>query len=181
MNIKPRSASGHLLSVHGKKDFLILEMVNGTIRFMIRSNKGTNDIETSYKPPSTNSFCDGNWHNIRGTLVLLTKPFKIKIEVSKLYSSFLDFSAIKQKNVLLLSVDHKAATPGIGTKNSASVSTKSPVFIGGHLRLQAPLRGSLAKTQYVGCMNNIVIDMKPIRFDPNFAYGKVTTNVCPTI
>ncbi|XP_051171945.1 laminin subunit alpha [Leptopilina boulardi] len=154
MDIKPRSSSGHLLSVHGKKDFLILEMVSGTIRFMIKSNKGQTTIETSFKPPNPNSLCDGNWHNIR---------------------------AIKQKNVLLLSVDHKAASPGIGLKNSAVVSTKSPIFIGGHVRLQLPLRGSTAQAQYVGCMNNIMIDNNPIKFDPSRTSGKVTTNVCPTI
>lgn len=70
MDIKPRSSSGHLLSVHGKKDFLILEMVSGTIRFMIKSNKGQTTIETSFKPPYPNSLCDGNWHNIRGNFFL---------------------------------------------------------------------------------------------------------------
>lgn len=78
-------------------------------------------------------------------------------------------------------MDHKAASPGIGLKNSAVVSTKSPIFIGGHVRLQLPLRGSTAQAQYVGCMNNIMIDNNPIKFDPSRTSGKVTTNVCPTI
>lgn len=34
-DIKPRSLNGFLLSVHGKKAFMILEMNNGTIRFSV--------------------------------------------------------------------------------------------------------------------------------------------------
>lgn len=64
MDVKPRSTSGHLLSVHGKKDYLVLEMINGTVKFLVRTQKGL--IETSYEPTKPNSLCDGHWHNIRG-------------------------------------------------------------------------------------------------------------------
>lgn len=64
LDIKPRSTSGHLLSIHGRRDFLLLEMVNGTIKFLVRTAKGP--IETSFEPTSQHSLCDGNWHNIRG-------------------------------------------------------------------------------------------------------------------
>lgn len=63
MDIKPRSTSGHLLSVHGKRDHILLEMVNGTVKFIVRTLKD-GPIETSFQP--TNSMCDGNWHNVRG-------------------------------------------------------------------------------------------------------------------
>lgn len=71
MDIKPRSTSGHLLSVHGKRDFLLLEMVNGTIKFLVKTTKGP--IETSFVPKMPNSLCDGNWHNIRGNFLLTHK------------------------------------------------------------------------------------------------------------
>lgn len=65
MDIKPRSISGHLLSVHGRRDYLVLELVNGTIKFLLNTHKGP--IETSFKPMHPNSLCDGHWHNIQGT------------------------------------------------------------------------------------------------------------------
>jgi len=64
MDIKPRSTSGHLLSVHGKRDYLVLEMINGTVKFLIKTQRGS--IETAFEPLKPNSLCDGNWHNIRG-------------------------------------------------------------------------------------------------------------------
>jgi len=64
MDIKPRSTSGHLLSVHGKRDYLVLEMINGTVKFLIKTQRGS--IETAFEPLKLNSLCDGNWHNIRG-------------------------------------------------------------------------------------------------------------------
>jgi len=64
MDIKPRSTSGHLLSVHGRRDYLVLEMINGTIKFLVKTQKGS--IETSFEPTKSNALCDGHWHNIRG-------------------------------------------------------------------------------------------------------------------
>ncbi|XP_054012773.1 laminin subunit alpha [Hylaeus anthracinus] len=152
MDIKPRSASGHLLSVHGKRDYLVLEMINGTVKFLVKTAKGS--IETSVEPTNTNSLCDGNWHNIR---------------------------AVKQKNSVILSVDHKASPPGIGGKNVAGVLSKHPIFIGGHPMLGKRLRGSTSQAQYVGCITNIHINMIPISLGPERAYGKVIAGVCPTI
>ncbi|CAK9798131.1 Laminin subunit alpha [Anthophora quadrimaculata] len=152
MDIKPRSTSGHLLSVHGKRDYLVLEMINGTVKFLVKTAKGS--IETSFEPTNPNSLCDGNWHNIR---------------------------AVKQKNAVLLSVDHKAAMPGISGKNVAGVLSKHPIFIGGHPMLGKRLRGSTSQAQYVGCITNIHINMRPISLGPERAYGQVIVGVCPTI
>lgn len=71
MDIKPRSTSGHLLSVHGKRDYLVLEMINGTVKFLVKTAKGS--IETSFEPTKPNSLCDGNWHNIRGNISFLSR------------------------------------------------------------------------------------------------------------
>lgn len=70
MDIKPRTASGHLLSVHGKRDYLVLEMINGTVKFLVKTTKGF--IETSFEPSKSNSLCDGNWHNVRGNISFIS-------------------------------------------------------------------------------------------------------------
>ncbi|XP_070151389.1 laminin subunit alpha [Polyergus mexicanus] len=152
MDVKPRSTSGHLLSVHGKKDYLVLEMINGTVKFLVRTQKGL--IETSYEPTKPNSLCDGHWHNIR---------------------------AVKQKNAVLLSVDHKPVPPGISGKNMGRVLSRQPIYIGGHLLLRRGLQGSTSQAQYVGCINNIQINSKTIGIRPERAYGQVVAGVCPTI
>lgn len=64
MEIKPRNVSGLLISVHGKKDYLVLEMVNGTIRLTVENGKGP--ISTSFQPNNPYYFCDGQWHSIQG-------------------------------------------------------------------------------------------------------------------
>ncbi|XP_011495348.1 PREDICTED: laminin subunit alpha [Ceratosolen solmsi marchali] len=154
MDIKPRSSSGLLLSIHGRNDHVVLEMVNGTIKFLVKAAKG--QIETSYDAASPNSLCDGNWHNIR---------------------------AVKQKNAVILSVDHKAAPPGIGNKNLGGVLSKHSIYIGGHPHLESgkPLRGSASRAQYVGCINNIVIKERAYPLDPSRIHGRVVADVCPTI
>lgn len=184
MDIKPRSSSGHLLSVHGKRDYLVLEMVNGTVKFLVKTARGS--IETSFVPTSTNSLCDGNWHNIRGNIpstTVLDVTCIFQTERRRKYITFYHFirTAVKQKNAVLLSVDHKAAAPGIGGKNVAGVLSKHPIFIGGHPMLGRRLRGSTLQAQYVGCIGNIHINMRPISIGPERAYGQVMVGVCPTI
>lgn len=77
MDIKPRSSSGILFSVHGKNDYVVLEMVNGTIKFFVKASRG--QIETSFNAPAVNSLCDGNWHKVRGAIffLLFTEHFLI--------------------------------------------------------------------------------------------------------
>lgn len=64
MDIKPRSSSGVLVTIHGRNDYVILEMVNGTIKFLVKAAKG--QVETSFDVATPNTLCDGKWHNIRG-------------------------------------------------------------------------------------------------------------------
>lgn len=90
-------------------------------------------------------------------------------------------TAVKQKNAVLLSVDHKAAPIGIGGKNVAAVLSKHPIFIGGHPMLGRRLRGSTSQSQYVGCINNVYINMNSINLGPERAYGRVIAGICPTI
>ena len=64
MQIKPRNISGVLLAIQGRRDYLILEMLDGTISFTVDNGRGP--INAVFKPESTFQFCDGNWHEILG-------------------------------------------------------------------------------------------------------------------
>jgi hypothetical protein len=65
LDIRPRKASGVLMSVHGRRDFLLLQMVNGILKFSVDNGKGA--ISAQYTPPHEHYFCDGQWHTIQGT------------------------------------------------------------------------------------------------------------------
>lgn len=65
MDIKPRSIDGILMSVQTlKKNFLLLEMKNGSLSFSVDVGKGP--ISASYTPASPYFLCDNGWHTIKG-------------------------------------------------------------------------------------------------------------------
>lgn len=64
MQIKPRNISGLLLAVQGRRDYLILQMVEGTMTFTVDNGRGP--ITAVFKPSDTFQFCDGEWHEIHG-------------------------------------------------------------------------------------------------------------------
>lgn len=63
---------------------------------------------------------------------------------------------------------------------SLLVSTNDPLYVGGHPDL-TNLEGSISKTQFVGCIKKILIHSKEISFNQNRGYGRVLTDVCPTM
>ena len=65
LDIRPRKTSGVLMSVHGRRDFLLLQMVDGYLKFSVDNGKGA--ISAQYTPPHEHYFCDGHWHSIQGT------------------------------------------------------------------------------------------------------------------
>lgn len=65
MQIKPRNISGLLLAVHGKKDYLVLELIVGSIKLTVDNGRGP--ISTTFQPNKQHYFCDGEWHSIQGT------------------------------------------------------------------------------------------------------------------
>ena len=69
MQIKPRNVSGLLLAIQGRRDYLILQMIDGTMSFTVDNGRGP--ITAFFKPDSTFQFCDGNWHEIHGVYQLL--------------------------------------------------------------------------------------------------------------
>lgn len=64
MDIKPRTTTGLLMSAHGRKAYLVLQMVDGIIKFVVDNGKGP--MEAAFDPPNKHFFCDGNWHSIQG-------------------------------------------------------------------------------------------------------------------
>ncbi len=65
MQVKPRNVSGILLAIQGRRDYLILQMIDGTLTFTADNGRGP--ITAVFKPPDSSfRFCDGQWHDIRG-------------------------------------------------------------------------------------------------------------------
>ncbi|KAK6628522.1 hypothetical protein RUM43_002337 [Polyplax serrata] len=152
MQIKPRSTSGVLLAVHGKKDYLFLQMVNGVIEFTVDNGRGP--FTSAYKPGDEYFFCDGRWHFIH---------------------------AVQAKNVIVLSVDSFSVEPGIGTPGSTVTDTKHPLYLGGAGPRGHKLRGNLTSHQYVGCMREVLINSNLLKISTHRAIGNVTVSSCPTI
>merc|ERR1712137_1301176 len=95
--------SGILVSVHGRRDYLLLQMVNGTMIFSVDNGRGA--IVATHIPQNEHTMCNGKWHSIQ---------------------------AIKAKNVVTLSVDNVFVEPGIGVAGVSSTDTNNPLYIGGH-------------------------------------------------
>jgi hypothetical protein len=109
MMIKPRNSTGILAAVKGRPDYLLLQMVNGSVHFTVENGRGP--ISAVFRPTHTEELCDGQWHEVR---------------------------AVKVKNVVILSVNKIFAQPGIGTGGSSSTDTNNPLNIGGHPRPNIP-------------------------------------------
>ncbi|VVC86157.1 unnamed protein product [Leptidea sinapis] len=63
MEIKPRNTTGLLLSVHGKRDFMVIELLENEVVVNVENGKGP--FYASYKLGNKVSLCDGKWHKIR--------------------------------------------------------------------------------------------------------------------
>lgn len=84
MEIKPRSVDGILVAMLTKKNFLILEMKNGSISFSVDTGKGS--ISTSFTPASPYFLCDGQWHRVTGLYIFNMINFQAYVNVYLTYS-----------------------------------------------------------------------------------------------
>ncbi|KRT82253.1 hypothetical protein AMK59_4776, partial [Oryctes borbonicus] len=150
MDIKPRNVTGLLLTVHGKRDYLVLEMITGGIKFTVENGRGP--ITTTFSPERTHYLCDGHWHTIQ---------------------------AFKSKNVVSLSVDNKLMPSGIGDHRSKSTDTGGALFLGSH-RVINKVRGITARVPFIGCIKNIQINSDPVIVAQSMRRGDVTVGQCPT-
>lgn len=64
MQVRPRNLTGLLLSVHGKKDYMVLELLEDEI--VVTVENGNGPFKASYKLGNKFHLCDGNWHKIHG-------------------------------------------------------------------------------------------------------------------
>ncbi|KAI5729364.1 hypothetical protein M8J76_001799 [Diaphorina citri] len=156
MDVKPRNISGLLLSVHSKKDYFILQMIDGSVKATVDNGKGP--ISAIYTPSDPYFFCDGQWHTI---------------------------VAIKTKNVISVAVDSMTTDkPGLGPPGSSETDTNNAVFIGGHPFQQTiankRLRGLETTVQYTGCIRNVIINNNNDMVNYNNVHGAVSLNICPT-
>ncbi|CAG9821860.1 unnamed protein product [Phaedon cochleariae] len=151
MDIKPRSESGVLVAAHGRRDYYVLELVNGTLKLVVENGKGP--VAVAYTPPQkTYHLCDGNWHNIQ---------------------------AVKSKNVVTLSVDNLFTDPKIGPSHSTSTDTGSALFLGGHRYIKR-VRAIHSRVAFVGCIKNVEINNEPVELLSSMINGNVTIGFCPT-
>lgn len=69
LDVKPRRDSGVLIAAQGKRDYFVLEMVNGEMRLTVENGRGP--IKASFNSNKKFYFCDGNWHSIQGIFSLI--------------------------------------------------------------------------------------------------------------
>ena len=149
-DFKPRDPNGLLFSVHGKNAYMILELVDNSLWFTVKSDS-KNIVVTNYTLPDNGSFCDGNWRNVQ---------------------------AVKSKFVITISVDYISTNPGVGQEGSTLTKTNRPLFLGGHQAFnKAP--GLKTKKTFKGCMRNVQVNKKTVRITPDLIYGEIWQGVCP--
>jgi hypothetical protein len=83
MEIRPKNSTGILTSIHhGKNSSLIVEMINGSIHFSVKSGDARQTV--IFKPGVDKGLCDGNWH----TVIVVKSKFILTITVGKLKNNF---------------------------------------------------------------------------------------------
>lgn len=150
-DIKPRTTDALLLSVHGKKAMLLLELINGSIHFTV--DNGDGPIVAKFVPEKGVNFCDGTWRTI---------------------------TAIKSQYVITIMVDSVNSQPAVGNTSNPSTETSRPLYLGGH-QFMSRVRGVSVRKPYVGCIRNIKIKDSTEHITPSMTVGNVQTGVCPLL
>ncbi|RXG51382.1 Laminin subunit alpha-4 [Armadillidium vulgare] len=151
LEIKPRKNTGVIMSVHGRRDFILLQLRDGVIELKVDNGKGI--IGTQFNLSNAYHICDGGWHSIQ---------------------------VLKNKHVIVLTVDGVHAPPASGPLGSSSADTNKPLFLGSQPRLSSR-RGNAVSEKFVGCMRNVVVNSDKIDFSYILYVGEVNAGVCPTI
>ena len=144
MMINPKNLTGILAAVKGKNDFLILEMLFGSIKFSVDVGRGP--ITAVFKPKSQSFFCKDEWHEIH---------------------------AMKAKNVVTLAVDKISAQPGIGVPGVSSTDINDPLFLGGHTD-PVSFNLDPEDANYFGYMKDIQIEGSPVTINEEDMFGDVS-------
>jgi len=153
VDIRARSLSGVILSVYASNgEYLVLQMVDGSIIFNVNSGSGGQEISATWDPErkdrNKNHLCDGNWHNIK---------------------------ALKAKNVVTLNIDGSSFSYGTGSPEHRNTDTNDPLYIGGVPRQHAGIKTS---EKYVGCIKNLMLNDVSKNFASGRQSGRVSVNQC---
>ncbi|CAL4121219.1 unnamed protein product, partial [Meganyctiphanes norvegica] len=151
MDVKPRVNTGVLMSLHGKSDFVMLQMKNGIVELSVDYGKGI--IIAKYEPMTPWSLCDGRWH-------------KVKV--------------IKRKKRVVLVVDEHHTKTKSRKKGDTFTDKKYPLFLGTQPNI-TDHRGHPTTDKYVGCIKNVHINKKADDFSYPIFVGNVDAGSCPTI
>ena len=68
-----RNTTGIILAIKGRKDFMILQMVDGAMTFTV--NNGRGPIVAVFKPDYKFRLCDGQWHEIHAVKAKVPRLF----------------------------------------------------------------------------------------------------------
>ncbi|XP_076440495.1 laminin subunit alpha-like [Babylonia areolata] len=149
VEIRPRTHSGVLLAVHGRMDYLVLQIVDGQVIFVVDNGAGA--ISTTFTLPAKNTLCDGKWHTI---------------------------IANKNKNVVTIMVDGmESPEPGVGSAKVSSADTNDPLYIGGVP--DASAKGIQTSDNYVGCIRNLRLNDQPQALSSGQVTGDIQLDSCP--
>lgn len=151
LEIKPRTTNALLMSVHGKKAYFILSLIDGSIELLV--DNGDGPFNTTWTPSKGENLCDGQWHSIQ---------------------------VVKSKFVISVQVDRVSSNPGVGQTLHVSTDTTRPLFLGGHPHPNRA-RGLKVRKSYVGCMRNIKVRNDLSEITNDMVVNDVQTGVCPTI
>lgn len=149
-DFRPRDPNGLLFSVHGKNSYAILELVDNTLYFTVKSD-AKNIVTTNFTLPNNETFCDGKTRNVQ---------------------------AIKSKFVINIAVDFVSSNPGVGSEGSAATKTNRPLFMGGHLAF-AKAPGIKTRKSFKGCISRVEINKKLVNITPSMVVGDIWQGVCP--
>lgn len=180
--IKPRSINGLIFGVHAKRHYAILQIVEGAINFTV-SHGGT-PFSAIFKPDDPTYFCNGQWHTVTGTYNhILIHPMNFKCSLLfQSFSSFFIFTAVKTKNIAIVSVNGVTSHDGTAfdPQDIKTTQTSHPLYIGGYPPGLIKSPGIEANVQYVGCMKDFKNGTVEVPLSKMTAEGNVMFNVCPT-
>ncbi|KAJ8738019.1 hypothetical protein PYW08_000614 [Mythimna loreyi] len=149
MEIRPRNSTGLLLSVSGKKHYLVLELLDNEVVATV--DNGHKAFSASFSLGNKFALCDGNWHKIH---------------------------VVKSLYVVSVGVDGHFSKPGLG-RGSSTQTTSSLFIGGGHIRHLSKVTGKRSQRGFTGCIKNIYIGESPVKIPITAAYRNTHVGVCP--
>lgn len=164
LEIKPRSKNGVILyaksSNSSLKDFLLLELVNGSLKATV--NNGESEMVAEIDLPNDES-CDGTWHQVQ---------------------------LIKMANLAILYLDEQSSGPTIQRESAGSdlITDTNILYVGGYpneLKAKKPYLENAVS--YSGCIRSLKkaikdneVQERTLDLTRVIKNGKIDLESCPT-